>query len=1722
MPCAFCGHRTITTSFIKYWFLNKHYRTLDVLPYVRKVLRLNPNICFVDNILQKETLQHAYHITEICTTCFNTSNTIEAIPITRMQTTHMELPNNNLVNSTVQRVLAPIQPFLKIQRKQKTGLYSTMPVKHKDLTISYFYDLYNATHNDNTITMLTSQIYFNQNSLFPSFVAKEDTITLQTLYSQLWNNNTHYRSYILELQDSTSEVINLQYRNTIFPHLCSHSEESPIISISNTSPSSPLQSTTENSPYISISNTTSSLGQKSIPPLSPTINNDFTCVQRKPKRINKIIDWHVDENNEERFKVKWTDNTTTNELAQDIFINADNHTLLVQFLINWNIMNPTNQFESDYVTKLQSLQAYQGVFKILDYHRHSNGALSFKAWITPSNITQWIPFEDLPQYARVHVSAYVTHHNMHHPEDPIFLYTHPNDNNIEQNQDDIIQDQNQMPVTQQPHQPELLTHQQESRYTNNPNLFHYCIKGIAKDNRLFLNQYNVEALSFPFLFPTTWDVQKTWNNLHNLDQKRRLPFSKYSIRRIFGWDKRFSEDLCYLYTLFYAKQQMAIAYNAKYQLKVRANITAAEQEIHFQQTKQDLLQTESGKICKNLYIRRLFQRVPPFPPYFINRRWNLRNAVAQLGPPQLFLTLSLSEKNMTKRFPLFWEEAVYFSNAKRLTPSQITYNETAYQAFIQHIYLEQIIEEFINIMKHKNIKIHHYFRRIEFQKRGTPHIHAVFWSNDLPPTLDSIPQDMETAHIINQWNNAALQIFQSTDQSQIIDTSCQIHTHYDRCQNEKTPGRICKWNFPRLPIQYTETFLPHDIKYNRKTTRRKIKDWQFILQTLYSTNEHITLTWPKWLQLCNCQNYHQYTSIIKQSINRPTIYHQRNFTQIFLCDYIPEMLQITQSNMDIQLILSTQAAYNYITKYISKEEPIEISTNIFNSSHSLSSLAFRAQEGFLNRRISLQEALFTINHRPPCRNTWNTIHDYSLHHLSEDKQFIEVKRPSQLLLNPDHFIITNTTSIRRHNHYASRSSQASNKCYYQFLMEITNDSKPHNLPNVVQCSLPTDFKESDNFSMYFYFYPWRDIHILKTWQDCTTTEKQIILSNAKNLRPFDPRWNNFGYFDFTSSEGEDTISEHSYSSDEDEEMKPHNYINFCQFDNNVDLEDNSTDPQNNEHKPHSPNQVQPIRPSHNLEQAAILFLFQQWVKTDRQKPLYWICLGPGGTGKSFIIDQLTNILNNQLLLEGYSTKEVHYVKLIKAAYTGIAAHNINGNTLHSFFETTLIDPNKQTLTDFEQKFKELEVIIIDEVSMLQNTYFNNINTILQESKNDLRPFGGVSVLLFGDFDQIPPIGDYNIQHNHLLLNNFQLFHLSINVRQQNDANLLKILHEVRTHNISDSSLELLQQRQQALTEINPNDIEHFLFRKNDIRIKYNKQRVLNQTPTTTAIKDQIQDKTFTMIISAKPFRNQTKRPNTHRHKNPFHTIPITIDAKVMLLANLDVPKGFTNGTLGIITGIKVDQNNLAKEIKFTTTNNNPRSIIIKREGFSKKRKRCNFNKQLPLFPIDLAWGITIHKCQGKTFHSKIAIDCQTLNEYSQLYVALSRSTNLNNIYLANFQANKIKQLINSSPPTTEIKLLTKNISLLSGCIITLNLSKSHQSSPHFDYAKAQVHITLTTPPQEQPDNHRSDFNCFTKKLSSKITVTIQYTTHSITRPLSYILKYQQQGESDYQLPSFSI
>jgi len=193
--------------------------------------------------------------------------------------------------------------------------------------------------------------------------------------------------------------------------------------------------------------------------------------------------------------------------------------------------------------------------------------------------------------------------------------------------------------------------------------------------------------------------------------------------------------------------------------------------------------------------------------------------------------------------------------------------------------------------------------------------------------------------------------------------------------------------------------------------------------------------------------------------------------------------------------------------------------------------------------------------------------------------------------------------------------------------------------------------------------------------------------------------------------------------------------------------------------------------------------------------------GSAGTGKTYIL--------NQYILYLKSRKIIPTI----VAPTGIAASHLQGQTLHSYFSlgirNSIDEYFIENLLDkkyLQTRFAKLKVLIIDEISMVSPSIFSAIDMIIQAFKNNTEPFGGIQVILSGDFFQLPPIlrgfqeKRFAWQSSSWKDLDLQTCYLQKKFRQDDDK-LISILDEIRSGNISQSTYDILNSRYNAKLDI---------------------------------------------------------------------------------------------------------------------------------------------------------------------------------------------------------------------------------------------------------------------------------------------------------------------------------
>lgn len=366
--------------------------------------------------------------------------------------------------------------------------------------------------------------------------------------------------------------------------------------------------------------------------------------------------------------------------------------------------------------------------------------------------------------------------------------------------------------------------------------------------------------------------------------------------------------------------------------------------------------------------------------------------------------------------------------------------------------------------------------------------------------------------------------------------------------------------------------------------------------------------------------------------------------------------------------------------------------------------------------------------------------------------------------------------------------------------------------------------------------------------------------------------------------------------------------------------------------------------------------------------------GHAGTGKSTLLRYFRDITKKNVVV---------------VAPTGLAAIQIGGQTIHSFFQfpPKFIDPKTIRTNRNAELIKKLHTVVIDEVSMLRADLVDGLDKSLRVNRGVDRPFGGAQVVFFGDLFQLPPVvrepelRDYfNAYHGGPY---FFMAHVFEDVRlpylnltktyRQENKDFIALLNRIREKQLDPALLKTINSR--VRREITPPYIT--LTSTNDLAFQRNQAFLNRLSGKTSTYEAQVEGK---FDPSAYPTEA---------------VLELKPGAQVLMVKN-DPEKRWVNGTLGTIRQagkkVVVEIDGKSHETEPQTWDN----IEYELEGEKIKRKVVGSFQQ---YPLRLAWAITIHKSQGQTF-DKVVIDLGSRSfAHGQTYVALSRCRTLEGITL---------------------------------------------------------------------------------------------------------------------------
>lgn len=386
--------------------------------------------------------------------------------------------------------------------------------------------------------------------------------------------------------------------------------------------------------------------------------------------------------------------------------------------------------------------------------------------------------------------------------------------------------------------------------------------------------------------------------------------------------------------------------------------------------------------------------------------------------------------------------------------------------------------------------------------------------------------------------------------------------------------------------------------------------------------------------------------------------------------------------------------------------------------------------------------------------------------------------------------------------------------------------------------------------------------------------------------------------------------------------------------------------------------------------------------------------GGAGTGKSFLLNFLKkNFLNHNLEI---------------TASTGISAVNIGGTTIHSWAGIGLANqPIEQIIENlFSAKFSKIrrriiktQTLAIDEISMISLELFEILDQVFKKVRQNSKAFGGIQILFFGDFLQLPPVkNSLTPNYNNFCFESPVWKELNLQniileqVFRQSDNKFIKLLNNLRIGKIDNEDKLLLESR--INIKDNNSAIRPTILTTHNAKVEIVNNKYLQKIPNPEQI--------FDAIYQGDHYKIEFLKKNCLAYPK----LKLKIGAQVMMIKNSLQKEGIINGSLGIVKDFSSK-----KSLPIVEFNNGKIFTISADEWllekFDAESKTSKIEASITQIPLIPAWAITIHKSQGLTL-DKISCDLADSFTSGQSYVALSRAKNLDGVFIESINFSKIK------------------------------------------------------------------------------------------------------------------
>jgi ATP-dependent exoDNAse (exonuclease V) alpha subunit len=374
--------------------------------------------------------------------------------------------------------------------------------------------------------------------------------------------------------------------------------------------------------------------------------------------------------------------------------------------------------------------------------------------------------------------------------------------------------------------------------------------------------------------------------------------------------------------------------------------------------------------------------------------------------------------------------------------------------------------------------------------------------------------------------------------------------------------------------------------------------------------------------------------------------------------------------------------------------------------------------------------------------------------------------------------------------------------------------------------------------------------------------------------------------------------------------------------------------------------------------------------------------GSAGAGKTYTLNQYINYL------------KVRKVPVAITASTGIAATHMNGMTIHTWagigIKDFLSDADLKNMKErkyLKEHLENAQVLIIDEISMLHAKQLNLVNQVLKYFKESDDAFGGIQVIVAGDFFQLPPVGknDERNRDKFCFMSDawveakFRVCYLTEQHRQGDDY-LNDILNAIRAQNIQQAHIQALEATRQQ--DIGDTFTRLYTHNMDVDTINYKHLNAIETDPHQ-----------FNAVLDGNEKLMETLKSSVRAPEE----LVLKKNAKVMFVKN-NFDMGYINGSMGEVIGFEEDDDHgMLPKVKMTDGT----VMAVEPETWSIDNESGKTIASFQQIPLRLAWAITIHKSQGMTLEAA-EINLTHTFEKGQGYVALSRLKSISGLRLLGF------------------------------------------------------------------------------------------------------------------------